>query len=226
MQRQSSQELDAKRKSRDEAASLPRPCGAPPSARSSPPHPSARVPRPARKAPGPGRRPPSETPLPCRAAGGRRTRGERRNPARPGAEGSLATCVPVRRWRLSLQDSHQEIQFPKGTTVAAAEPRLVLDNVADVFQLLVAQLAFMEPAKTRQQAQRESSAAERAALVPAVPKAQLKQESLGEAERRARLCRNTTDSAHVLMTQGNGIHTSSFAPLSPSGSTVQGGRRC
>lgn len=29
--------------------------------------------------------------------------------------------------------------------MAAAEPRLVLDNVADVFQLLVAQLAFMEP---------------------------------------------------------------------------------
>lgn len=41
------------------------------------------------------------------------------------------------------------MQFPEGTTMAATEPRLVLDNVADVFQLLVAQLAFMEPAKNQ-----------------------------------------------------------------------------
>lgn len=62
-----------------------------------------------------------------------------------GELGSL--CLHVRWRRPSLQDSHEEMQFPKGTTVAAAEPRLVLDDVADVFQLLVAQLAFMEPAK-------------------------------------------------------------------------------
>lgn len=51
----------------------------------------------------------------------------------------------MRRWWLLVQDSHEEQQFPKGTTMAAAEPRLVLDNVADVFQLLVAQLAFVKP---------------------------------------------------------------------------------
>lgn len=54
-------------------------------------------------------------------------------------------CLQMRRWQLSLQDSHEEMQFPEGTTMAATEPRLVLDNVADVLQLLVAQLAFMEP---------------------------------------------------------------------------------
>lgn len=40
--------------------------------------------------------------------------------------------------------------------MAAAEPRLVLDNVADVFQLLVAQLAFVKPGKKGQQTQHES----------------------------------------------------------------------
>lgn len=47
-------------------------------------------------------------------------------------------CPQVRRWQRSLQDSHEEMQLPKGTTMAATEPGLVLDNVADVFQLLVA----------------------------------------------------------------------------------------
>lgn len=54
-------------------------------------------------------------------------------------------CLHVWRGQLSLQHSHEEMQFSEGTTVAAAEPGFVLDNVADVFQLLVAQPAFMEP---------------------------------------------------------------------------------
>lgn len=87
--------------------------------------------------------------------------------SQPKSRGELGHLrLHVRRRWLSLQDSHEEMQFPKGTTMAAAEPRLVLDNVADVFQLLVAQLAFMEPAKKkpRQQTQHESSAAEEMCL--------------------------------------------------------------
>lgn len=67
-------------------------------------------------------------------------------------------CLHVRKRRLSLQDSHEETQFPKGTTMAATESRFVLDNVADVFQLLVAQLALMEPAKKRTKNQRADTA--------------------------------------------------------------------
>ena len=49
------------------------------------------------------------------------------------------------RWQLSLQHSHEEMQLSEGTTMVAAEPGLVPDHVADVFQLLIVQPAFMEP---------------------------------------------------------------------------------
>lgn len=49
--------------------------------------------------------------------------------------------------RRSLQDSHQQVQLTEGAAVPATEPRLVLDEVADVFQLLVAKAALVEPAR-------------------------------------------------------------------------------
>lgn len=39
------------------------------------------------------------------------------------------------------------MQLTEGTAMAATQSRLVLDYVADIFQLFVAQFAFMEPAK-------------------------------------------------------------------------------
>lgn len=105
---------------------------------------STQVLHPAHKAPGLGRQPASKIPLPCCAVqgeDGHMKRGE--NPARP--RGAWPPSFASEEGRLSLQDSHEEMQFPKGTTMAAAEPRLVLDDAADVFQLLVAQPAFMEP---------------------------------------------------------------------------------
>lgn len=87
--------------------------------------------------------------LPCwRGAGGKDGRTERSEIQPDHEQGELGHLyLYMRRWWLLVQDSHEEKQFPKGTTMAATEPRLVLDNVADIFQLLVAQLAFLKPGK-------------------------------------------------------------------------------
>lgn len=52
-----------------------------------------------------------------------------------------------RRQQRSLKGSHKEVQLTEGTAMAATESTFVLDDVADVLQLLVAQTALMEPAK-------------------------------------------------------------------------------
>lgn len=111
------------------------------------------------KTPRLGRQPASEIPLPYCAVRGKDGHMERSEIQPDQGELGHLHLHMGKSW-LSLQDSHEEVQFPKGTTMAAAEPRLILDDAAEVFQLLVAQPAFMEPAKAREQTQHESSAAE------------------------------------------------------------------
>lgn len=59
---------------------------------------------------------------------------------------SEPVCLHVwRRRQLLLKDSHEEVKLTEGTAMAAAQSRLVLDDIADILQLLVTQFALMEP---------------------------------------------------------------------------------
>lgn len=62
-----------------------------------------------------------------------------------GRRASGGMCGWMKGTTPSLKDSHQEVQLTEGTAMAATESRFVLDDVADVFQLLVAQAAFVKP---------------------------------------------------------------------------------
>jgi len=133
-------------------------------------------------------------------------------------------CLHVWRGQLSLQHSHEEMQFSEGTTVAAAEPGFVLDNVADVLQLLVAQPAFMEPVKTADTARMLSRMGD--VPVPKVPEIHLKQ------ERKCKPCKwpdwngsvtlqeQQVSSPHADEAGEWHPHKGSFTPIFPFGSKV------
>lgn len=116
------------------------------------------------------------------------------------------------------------MQFSEGTTVAAAEPGLVLDDVADVFQLLIAQLAFMEPVKTADTARMLSCMGD--VPVPKVLEIHLKQ------ERKCKPCKwpdwnesmtlqeQQVSSPHPDEAGEWHSHKGSFTPIFPFGSEV------